>query len=79
MLLSAIVTDCLARDPDSFEMEALLALFDEHRGLAEADAESAQAAVGKEPIPDGVSPVELAAWGALARTLINLDEFVTRE
>jgi hypothetical protein len=29
--------------------------------------------------PTDVEPAEGAAWVALARTLLNLDEFVTRE
>ena len=29
--------------------------------------------------PRGVAPAEAGAWVAVARTLLNLDEFVTRE
>jgi len=29
--------------------------------------------------PDGVAPAEFAAWTAVARVLMNLDEFITRE
>jgi hypothetical protein len=29
--------------------------------------------------PAGVPPADAAAWAALARALLNLDEFVTRE
>jgi hypothetical protein len=28
---------------------------------------------------DGIEPAEASAWIALARTILNLDEFVTRE
>ena len=46
--------------------------------LAAADPNGAAKLLGTHK-PDGVSATEAAAWVALARTLMNLDEFVTRE
>ncbi len=39
----------------------------------------APAAHPSETSPAEASPAEAAAWTALARVLLNLDEFVTRE
>ena len=30
-------------------------------------------------LPDGVTPAQAAAWTALARVLLNLDETITKE
>jgi hypothetical protein len=30
-------------------------------------------------VPAGTEPRELAAWTAVSRALLNLDEFITRE
>ena len=47
---------------------------------AEADAEAAAKLVGKQTAADGhATPAELAAWVVVGRTLMNLDEFITRE
>ncbi|MBI2478999.1 MAG: hypothetical protein HYV60_10320, partial [Planctomycetia bacterium] len=45
----------------------------------EDEPEATQQIVGKHVVPDGSSPEELAAWIVVTRTLINLDEFITRE
>jgi Protein of unknown function (DUF1553) len=69
---------CLGRDPAPAERERLTRLLADFRELARSQpAESAKLA-GKE-LPAGVDAAEAAAWVALARTLLNLDEFVTRE
>ncbi len=34
--------------------------------------------IGKHK-PEGVGPVDAAAWVAVTHTILNLDEFVTRE
>ena len=46
--------------------------------LARQDAAGAAPLAGPERVP-GVSVAEQAAWVAVARTVLNLDEFVTRE
>jgi len=69
---------CLARDPSATERVRLRRLYAELLQLCGADAGQAAKLAGS-PLPAGVSPVEAAAWTAVARTIMNLDEFVTRE
>jgi hypothetical protein len=80
---------CLARPPRPEELARVRAFFDQQLSRlrsAELDAARIAGIPGKEPstspllapIP-GVEPSELAAWTALARVLLNLDETVTRE
>ena len=53
-------------------------LLADFRDLASADPAGAAKLLGSHKA-DGVAPTEAAAWVALSRTLLNLDEFVTRE
>jgi hypothetical protein len=69
---------CLGREPGPKERERLLHLLDEFKKLAAADPAGAAKLPGSHK-PEGVAPAEAAAWVALARTVLNLDEFVTRE
>ncbi len=69
---------CLARSPGAAELERLLALASGQRASFEADGEAARALVGSEP-GRGDDLVERATWIAVARVLLNLDEFITRE
>jgi hypothetical protein len=55
---------CLAREPDAWETSRLLAFFRKQQG-----------ALGAKPVRAQVT----AAWTAVARVLLNLDEFITRE
>ncbi|MEO8495945.1 MAG: DUF1553 domain-containing protein, partial [Planctomycetota bacterium] len=70
---------CLSRRPTDDELEDVIALRVAQQKRAEADRESTTQVVGKQIAPEGSSPAELAAWIVVARTLINLDEFITRE
>jgi len=67
---------CLGRLPTEAELRTLDKLLADLRALASQHPESA-ALAGK--VPPGVSAPEAAAWVAVARTLLNLDEFITRE
>lgn len=67
---------CVGRLPTEAEIRSLEKLLADLRTLAAQHPESA-ALAGK--LPAGVPAAEAAAWIALARTLLNLDEFVTRE
>ena len=64
---------CLGRNPTEEELARSAKLFGELRSLYEAKPEEAGKLAGKG------ATAESAAWVALARTLLNLDEFVTRE
>jgi mono/diheme cytochrome c family protein len=69
---------CLARQPDSVEMQRLLSLVDRHRSdFAASSKDAEQLAAGVTPAPD--STIEFATWTAVSRVLLNLDEFITRE
>jgi hypothetical protein len=69
---------CLSRQPDARESKVVLNYLRQQTEEFSADAASASKASGPE-LPDGVVPAEAAAWTALSRALINLDEFITRE
>jgi hypothetical protein len=69
---------CVGRPPSEQELASLSQLFAEFRGLADADHEAAAKVVGL-PKPSDAALADTAAAVALARVLLNLDEFVTRE
>jgi hypothetical protein len=69
---------CLARDPSPAELDRLTQLFEELLQACQSNPEEAANLLGATK-PDGMDVPEAAAWVALARTLLNLDEFVTRE
>jgi hypothetical protein len=69
---------CFGRAPLPAEAERLAKLLDRFRALTAEDPVGAAKLLGAHK-PDGVPAPEAAAWVALARTLMNLDEFVTRE
>jgi mono/diheme cytochrome c family protein len=69
---------CLARDPSAAEQERVQTLVSTlERELAGDEKEAARVAPAN--VPSGVSPARAAAWTLVARTLLNLDEFITRE
>lgn len=69
---------CLAREPQSAELARLRDFLQQQRTRFAAD-EKAATEFGPTSRPDQVSVVEGATWTALARVLLNLDEFITRE
>jgi len=70
---------CLARDAEPAEISRLVQLHDELLALCTADPSAAQALSGAKDGDESASPAELAAWVAVSRTIMNLDQFVTRE
>jgi hypothetical protein len=70
---------CLTRDPEGDELEIVREVYEEHLRLGESDAEETAKLVGPAEKPAGATDAELAAWIMVGRTLINLDEFITRE
>ena len=68
----------LAREPDQAEFSLLTDLLEDQQQLIAADEGSAARMVGQD-FPDDVSREAAAAWFTVARTILNLDEFVTRE
>jgi hypothetical protein len=69
---------CLAREPAPPELDRLLAYCRSQRQRFRDRAPAAKAAAPPS-LPGGTDPAEAAAWTAVARVLMNLDEFVTRE
>lgn len=70
---------CLARSPSQAELGDVTALFNTQLQLAAQAPAAARPLLGADEPPAGVSIAELAAWVNVGRTLLNLDEFVTRE
>ncbi len=69
---------CLARSPSNFEQERLGALLSQQRADFQSDSGEAHLLVPAK-LPSGIDSRELAAWTTVARVLLNLDEFITRE
>jgi hypothetical protein len=69
---------CLGRAPTAAEVKRLTLLYGDLLALAKERPDEAARLTGKVR-PAGVPAPEAAAWVALARALMNLDEFVTRE
>jgi hypothetical protein len=69
---------CMAREPTSNELEQLTKLHGALVVSCRANAQAAEKLVGPTR-PEAGDLAEAAAWVALARTVLNLDEFVTRE
>jgi hypothetical protein len=67
---------CLARAPSEVEMERLAGLLDDCRADFADDREAAKAIAPGAPEGEAA---ERAAWATVARVLMNLDEFITRE
>jgi mono/diheme cytochrome c family protein len=72
-------TLCVGRRPVEEEAAALDELLKHHQALYERDQAAAKQVTGAAPLPEGTSVWETAAWIGLARTLLNLEEFTTRE
>jgi mono/diheme cytochrome c family protein len=68
---------CLAREPDSQEKDMLASFWQRQKELFQREPEAVESVIPYEMA--GVEPAELAAWVTVARGLMNLDEFITRE
>lgn len=68
---------CLAREPSEAELARLEQLHQVLLASCRAQPEESKKLIGTPPA--GVETAEAASWVVLARTLLNLDEFVTRE
>ncbi|MFN7731319.1 MAG: DUF1553 domain-containing protein [Pirellula sp.] len=70
----------LSRSMGSDEAEVLLPVLNAQRAEYRQSPQSAQALLktGAKPMPTDLDPVELAAWTAVARVILNLHETITR-
>jgi hypothetical protein len=69
---------CLGRKPSEQEQRLVSQLYIEQHEIFTRDKNLAIAAVG-EYLSAGADPARQAAWVAVSRTIMNLDEFITRE
>jgi mono/diheme cytochrome c family protein len=77
---------CLAREPSTAELKRLEQYYRQQLEEFTAAPAEAHALLGGAPakgpqsaIPNQQSAIDRAAWASLARVLLNLDEFITRE
>ena len=68
---------CTAREPSAKESAALQNLIQRQQRRALTNTDIAQALVGKDTQPGDLA--ERAAYTIVARTLLNLDETITKE
>jgi mono/diheme cytochrome c family protein len=82
--LSYAFRRCLARKPTDLESTELLKLLNKQKQrltegwLSALDLTGLDAAHPPK-LPPGATPVQLAAWTAVSRVLLNLDETITKE
>jgi hypothetical protein len=69
---------CIGREPEETEVARFVHLLEESRTYYGTNPSSAKNLIGKH-LPEGVGAPEAAAWVTVARTALNLDEFITRE
>ena len=69
---------CMAREPGADELAALTALLEQGQRYYNENPKDAAALLTRD-VPAGVEPAEAAAYMNLARAILNLDEFLTRE
>ncbi len=75
--LERIFRLALGRPPGGEEKDRIATYFERQQSLFVADAEAAAQVASF--VPPGEETARMAAWTGVARGLINLDEFVTRE
>jgi mono/diheme cytochrome c family protein len=69
---------CMGRAPSDVEMARLKQFLADQKSAFEADPEAAKK-FATQHVPEGVEAPESATYVALARVIMNLDEFITRE
>jgi hypothetical protein len=71
---------CTSREPQPEEQSRLTQLLESVRAQAKAQPESANllATDPLGPIPEGMDPIELAAWTVVSNVILNLDEMLMK-
>ena len=75
---------CVSRKPTARESETLLALLDRETKRFESPGADPWSLLSTDEsarpkLPDGATPARLAAWTAVSRVILNLDETITKE
>ena len=76
--LSLAMEAAVGREPSSTELARLRGYLQQQRDRFASDPAAADA-FSPKPLPADVVASEAAAWAAVSRVLMNLDEFITRE
>jgi hypothetical protein len=76
--LRAAFHRAFSREPNDEELKVLLPFVEEQEAQFQKDPKAAEKAAPKE-LPPNVTTTEAAVWVAVARVILNLDEFITRE
>lgn len=69
---------CVSRPPKETELQVLRKLYEQELTAAPANSKAAPKFLATAHKPNGMTPHEFAAWYAVAATLLNLDETITR-
>ncbi len=69
----------LARRPAPNERDVVMQLLRDVENYLSSQPNETKALAGTLPRPVNASDLELATWAVVGRTLLNLDEFITRE
>jgi hypothetical protein len=82
--LQYVFRRCVSRPPVSEEAEVLLALLTEQKQHLAASGVNPWEIAAADPanpptLPGGATPADAAAWVAVSRVLLNLDETITKE
>jgi hypothetical protein len=71
---------CVSRRPTETESNELLGFLEKQTARLKEGWLDTWSLTGDPPkLPEGVTPVQLGAWTALSRVLLNLDETITKE
>ncbi|MCH2200624.1 MAG: PSD1 and planctomycete cytochrome C domain-containing protein [Fuerstiella sp.] len=78
--LRFVMLEALNREPDTTEIQLLTELLEQSRNsFRQSDNQADQLiSAGLSPPPPDIDTKELAAWTMVARTVLNLDELITR-
>ena len=77
--VDSTVFRCLGRRPSPTERRVLLELFESQRETLQQDRDACGAILGLDAKAASEDLVERASWVLVARVILNLDEFFTRE
>jgi len=73
-----LFTTAFSRQPTASELKIIRTLYNEQLKLTQQSSKAAKQLIGKQKLPENVTAAELATWIVISRTLLNLDEFITR-